>query len=124
MPPVIAIVNHKWNGMAHLPDRYIKRAKLEAMPLEIHCEGEIMTIPLEDLDKLVKFSKGPFKDNYGRTPYMVLYYWWKKDKVGKDPIKRKKALKEKKKYTTVKAYELSNKLHEQDPDEWFRKYVL
>ena len=111
-------------AMVAFRDIELKRAKEKDCEfIEVRTNFETMTLPLEGIDKKVKSSR-PVTDKATGTMQTLLYFIWKKDIVGDDPVKKKEAAKARKKATMMKAYELSNKLHEQDPEAWYKKYVL
>jgi len=93
--------------------------------VEIRCEWERMTLLAGEIKSRILFTGTKYyTDKKTGKQYRLVNFAWKKDKVGSDPVKQRQARKDKKKATMLKAYELSNKLHAQDPEAWYKKYVL
>jgi len=97
------IIKTKWdNKFVALRDKIIQDAKDLNEGLEIHCEGQVMSIPFEDLDKKVRFRK-PYMDKFGRGLQQLCYYWWVEDKIS--PNQKRLEFKKKKKQEAYKKYD-------------------
>ncbi len=103
-------IRNKWKGMVALRDNDIDKAKEAGEDIELRCEWETMTVPLVEIDKRIKFIKGPFKDKFNGETYNLVYFWWTKDKIGNDPGKKRQETKDKKKRAISKAWEATHNL--------------
>jgi hypothetical protein len=121
------LVLHKWYSktnpdkpMIGIPENDVNYWLEANEDIQIRCEWEIMTISVEDLQARILFKHTiTAKDG---TKITLVNFAWEKD--GTEAEKKRQKINDKKKATMMKAYELSNKLHQQDPEAWYKKYVL
>ena len=125
------LVLNKWRpekdnpnfAMVAIRDKYIKEAEEKNEDIQIKCEWETMTIPVEEARKRIRFSR-PVADKATGLLQLLAYFIWNKDPAPRSKEAIKQAAKIRKKAKKQKILDEAAALYAKDPDAWRRKYTV